>query len=374
MVAAVALNASVTVKQILAQCWEGYAATHQVTTYQRHEVEKALSCYTTKKGCFVYFCEHCNDYLFMTMGCNSRMCSSCGKRYTDQWSESLSKAMFPVPHRHFVLSVSDKLWQYLRKWELMKVYMDAAVAAFNDYFSKLLHRSDVKVGLIVVLHPFGKDMKWYPHLHLLMTEGGFDKNGKFIPVEFIPAEAFRKKWQYEVLTRLKKAGVPPGIINDCFQQHKNGFYVWLHRSGRIAHPKLIAKYIGRYVRHPAIANSRIDNFDGKTVTFHYKTEQEGKITVHTVVMTVDDFITALIQHIPPKQFRMIRYYGAYARKTKRHFGAGIHSAVTQLNLYHFGLERIKNCPFCKNPMTFVCYIKKPPPETPTKQQQLTIWR
>jgi hypothetical protein len=280
--------------------------------------------------------------------------------------------MFPVPHRHFVLSVSDKLRPYLRDWKLMKVYMDAAIAAFNDYFSKLLHH-DIRVGIIIALHPFGKDMKWCPHLHLILTEGGFDKHGKFFPVGFVPAEAFRRKWQYEVLIKLKKAGVPAGVIDDCFKQHKNGFYVWLHRNGRIAHPRLIAKYIGRYVRHPAIANSRIDNFDGTTVWFHFNTEKDTAVTRNEINMHVDEFITALIQHIPPKQFRMIRYYGAYVRRAKGRYGASARSTIKQLNLYHFGLERIIACPFCGNPMTFVCYNKKPPPQKTNDPSKITSW-
>jgi hypothetical protein len=353
--------------------WSAYAATHEVAEYQQHEVAKAISCYDVKNGGYAYFCEACDAYRFLTMGCNSRLCSSCGKRYTDQWSVSLSKAMFPVPHRHFVLSVSDKLWPYLRDWSVMKRYMDAAIAAFNDYFSKLLHQQGIKVGVIVVLHPFGKDLRWCPHLHLILTEGGFDRHGKFHPVGFVPADAFRKKWQYDVLIALRKAGVPPGVIDACFKEHKQGFYVWLHRSGRIDNPKLIAKYVGRYVRHPAIANSRIDASDGKIVQFHYQTEKEGIKERHNVTLPVDDFIGGLTQHIPPPQFRMIRYYGAYARRTKRKFGLGARSAVTQLNLYRFGLERIKTCPVCGNPMTFVCYMKKPPPENTNDRSKLTSW-
>jgi len=35
--------------------------------------------------------------------------------------------------------------------------------------------------------------------------------------------------------------------------------------------------------------------------------------------SVYDFISSLIQHIPPKQFRMMRHYGAYSRNQRRKY-------------------------------------------------------
>ena len=359
----------ISVKQILEDNWSNYSSSYEVTSYQLKEVEKSLECYGINNGCFVYYCSHCDEYLFMSKGCNSRICSCCGKRYTDQWSHSLSKAMFDVSHRHFVMSVPDALWPYLRDWNLRKSYMDAAIKSFNDYFSKILRR-DIKVGVIVILHPFGKDMKEQPHLHLLITEGGFDKKCNFVKCEFIPASGFRKNWQYHVLRELQNNGLPSNIVSLMYAKYRNGFYVWLHIRGRIKNRKVISKYVGRYVRHPAIANSRIYFYDGKIVKFFYVNNEDHRINV---VISVNDFITALIQHIPPVQFKMIRYYGAYWRRVKGKFGANVQSGIKQLNLYHFGLERIKSCPFCKNALEFVWYIAKPPPEVPKIQQKLVVY-
>jgi hypothetical protein len=362
-------NSSVSVKEILGYAWEKYIDNHEVTEYQRKEVKKALECYDKKRGCFVYYCAKCNEHIFESMGCNSRVCSCCGKRYTEQWSYNLSHAMFPVPHRHFVMSVPSVLWSYLRDWEWLKKYMDTAIATFNDFFSKIL-RQEIKVGVIVILHPFGKDMKFQPHLHLIITEGGYNRNKTFCKCEFIPADKFRVKWQYEILKTLQGLGLPNSIATYCYTQYRKGFYVWLHKRGTIKHPKIIAKYVGRYVRHPAIANSRIDSFDGKTVHFHYI---DGEDIRREVSMNTEQFITALIQHIPPTQFKMIRYYGAYSRTNKRLFGGRIQSSIKQLNLYHFGMERTKYCPKCGSSMEFVWYSKKPPEDLPKSQKELSDW-
>ncbi|MEK0371133.1 MAG: transposase [Nitrosopumilus sp.] len=359
-------KSSISVKEILHSSWESYVNTHDVADYQIKEVDKALDCYGHNNGCFVFYCKQCDKYIFQSYGCNSRICSCCGKRYTDQWSLSLSNCMFPVSHRHFVMSVPDALWPFLKDWNLRKVYMDAAIHAFNEFFSKITHRN-IKVGVIVILHPYGKDMKDQPHLHLLITEGGFDSKGKFINCSFIPADGFRKKWQYEVMRLFQLHGLSNSLATQMYERYPKGFYVWLHKRGRIKHPRLIAKYVGRYVRHPAIANSRIYYFDGEIVKFFYVNNEDIRINV---TMNVEQFITALIQHIPPPQFKMIRYYGAYARRTKGKLGAKVQSSIKQLNLYHFGLERIKYCPFCKNELEFVWYCKKPPPEESKIQREL----
>jgi len=92
-------------------------------------------------------------------------------------------------------------------------------------------------GAIVVLHPFSKKMGFNPHLHVLVTEDGFDKNNKSIHQKFIPFEAMRKTWQYQVLTNFKAAF--PGnrefsmIVNHLFKKYPDGFYAHLPEESRI---------------------------------------------------------------------------------------------------------------------------------------------
>lgn len=329
-----------------------------------------MDCFGTKNGCYVYFCPVCLTYTFQSLGCNSRICSCCGKRHADAWAIQLSKRMFKVPHRHIVISVASELWPYLKgNWPLLKVYQDSAIDALNDYLPKAMGE-DIQVGVIVILHTFGKDMQFKAHLHLIMTEGGFNAKNEFIPKVYIHADGFAKCWKYHVCTNLCNAGVPFEVTNWCF--HNKRFYVWVHKDGRITHPRQIAKYLGRYVRHPVIANSRIDFFDkvNKFVGFHYEDHEKVR---HDVVMKSDDFISALIGHIPPPQFKMIRYYGAYARRSRVRYKKHMQSSIEQTKLMKYGVElpqKIVRCQKCGFEMEFVMYMKKPPPEIPKEQREL----
>jgi hypothetical protein len=73
------------------------------------------------------------------------------------------------------------------------------------------------------------------------------------------------------------------------------------------------RYIGRYIRRPAIGMNRIEEYDGQNVTFKYRDKTDGKEKRETV--SVEEFISRLIRHIPDEQFKTIRHYGIYSRRS-----------------------------------------------------------
>ena len=73
------INPSISVKQILRAGWGAYKLKHQVRDVEQKEVGKALNCYGCHNGSFVYSCKKCGAWIFQSRGCNSRICSNCGK-------------------------------------------------------------------------------------------------------------------------------------------------------------------------------------------------------------------------------------------------------------------------------------------------------
>jgi hypothetical protein len=345
--------------------WDRYYYVHrrEVRPVEREEVEKMLSCKGPDRGCYVYHCPNCDEYHTISFGCNSRLCSDCGKRYTDQWAKRLSSRMFDVPHRHAVLTLPDRLRVVLKEdRDRWKVVMDSAIKALNDTLSHAL-RKEVVAGAIVVLHPFGRHLGFNPHIHLLITEGGFERSKKFIHEMYIPFKALRRTWQYQVLTNLKKA-LPKTrenakLIDQLFKDYPEGFYVHTPKESRITSRHKISRYVARYVRHPALANSRICGYDGKEVTFWYVDRDDVK---QYETLSVDEFIGALIQHVPERQFKMIRYYGAYCRKWKSRYKRYLsHSSIRQCKLDELVAKKWPRCPNCGTQMEFVLFFKEDPP-------------
>ena len=163
---------------------------------------------------------------------------------------------------------------------------------------------------------------------------------------------FHLLWQQEILNALKDY-ISKETIDYFFKNYPKGFYVYV-KPERIYSGKRLVEYLGRYLRHPAIANSRIDRYNGEVVRFFYE-DYEGKIK--RKVMKVFDFISAIIQHIPDKNFRLVRYYGACARRK-----SGIIKSFPIQN----DNKRHSLCPKCNNEMEFVMYCKKPPSKDKSK--------
>lgn len=101
------------------------------------------------------------------------------------------------------------------------------------------------------------------------------------------------------------------IIDWSFRYRKNGFYIFAKRRlPPASNRKGTIRYIGRYVRHPAIANRRIIGDNGKTVIFTY---EEGRRKFQKVLPKFE-FIKAVLQHITESQFKVVRRFGLYARR------------------------------------------------------------
>ena len=150
------------------------------------------------------------------------------------------------------------------------------------------------------------------------------------------------------------------VKSKCYSDHKHGFYVYAKPN--LCDPKTVIKYIGRYLGRPVIATSRIDNYDGHTVTFHYNRHEDNKYIQETIPAI--DFIQRLIRHIPEKHFKIIRYGGLYARHRKidsklyRAISKNKHRIYRSFNqwrnaiLSSFGYDPLE-CPDCKHKMEFL---------------------
>lgn len=145
-----------------------------------------------------------------------------------------------------------------------------------------------------------------------------------------------------------------------YHKDKNGFYVYAKPN--LCDPNTVIKYIGRYLGRPVIALKRIDSYDGKNVTFHYNRHEDNTYVKRTIPAI--EFIKLLIQHIPEKHFKMIRYYGLYARhreidtKLYRAIHKSKHRFIKSFTkwrqdiLLSFGYDPLF-CPHCKKEMALV---------------------
>ena len=165
--------------------WDVYELKHrlELRDVEVKEVRKMLEC--GRKGFKLFVCPNCGEEKVVHYGCNSRVCTHCGKAFTDKWSEQIARKTFDVKHRHgFHHSGAAQV--------ILQVQPKTAQGP-HGLRDRHLRPSDgmglgreVTLGVIAVLHTYGRNMKWNPHVHALVTEGGFKQNGEWVDVNFFP--------------------------------------------------------------------------------------------------------------------------------------------------------------------------------------------
>jgi len=193
-------------------------------------------------------------------------------------------------------------------------------------------------GIVAVLHTFGADQKFHPHIHILLTLGGLGKSDDFdfnIWQEntFFPEKQLKASFRYSLLKNLQKLAkakllnIPHTIKLGWWKKWQTiKFYevaqilwkvIWYVYIGeKLDNAVYTAKYIGRYAKRPCLSETKITGYDpkAKTVTFTYQDKIE-KIDKR-LTLPAEEFIGRLIRHIPEKHFRVIRYYGIYANRVR----------------------------------------------------------
>ena len=202
--------------------------------------------------------------------------------------------------------------------------LDSTLIVINvDIAGQMNKSKNYTPGFIMVLHTFGRDLKWNPHIHCLVTEGGYSDDGFWKKVTHFNFDYLRHAFQTVLLNELESRLGPSfkKVKAASYRNHKDGYYVYAKAQN--CDPKIINKYIGRYLGRPPIATSRIDNYDGQNVTFHYNRHEDDVYVEETI--PVMEFIERLIQHVPEKHFKMLRYGGLYARH--REIDKKLHYAI-----------------------------------------------
>ena len=279
-------------------------------------VDKMIHCGDPSHGGAMYGCTHCGHLKFVPFRCKSRFCPSCGNKYNQLRSFHMSCKLISCVHRHCVFTIPEELRIYfLQDRTLLNLLFSSVRDVVLRMFFKMNKTENFTPGFICVLHTFGRDLKWNPHIHALISEGGAGNITPWRPIKHFDYTFLRNAFRKVLLEKMTFAIGPSfkKIKNDIYKNHADGFYV--RAKPNLCTPDITIKYISRYLGRPVIATSRIDKYDGENVTFHYTRHEDHK-TIKECIPALD-FIKRLIVHIPEKHFKMLRYYGIYAKHHKQ---------------------------------------------------------
>ena len=326
-------------------------------------ISKMIHCGDPSFGGAMYACPHCGNLKFVPFRCKSRFCPTCGVKYAQERSTQMSFKLIRCTHRHCVFTIDDELRHFfLEDRSLLDCLFQAVRSVILRLFYNLNKSKNFVPGFVCVLHTFGRPLEWNPHIHCLLTEGGFSDNGFWRVVKHFNYTLLRKSFQTALLNLLE-VRIGPSFKKTkahIYSKDKNGFYVYAKPN--LCDTDTVVKYISRYLGRPVIALKRIDSYDGDNVTFHYNRHEDNVFVKRT--LPAIDFVKLLIQHIPEKNFKMTRYYGLYSRhrekdkalwkaisKSKHHLMKSFTRWREDI-LLSFGYDPLL-CPKCGTEMLFV---------------------
>ena len=251
---------------------------------EMENIEKMIHCGDPSFGGAMYHCPHCGNFKYVPFHCHSRFCPSCGNKYSMERTTSMTFKLINVKHRHCVFTIDENLRDFfLKERSLLDCLFHSVASVISRMFFELNKSKNFTPGFIMVLHTFGRDLKWNPHIHALISEGGAGNITPWRPVKHFDYNFLRNAFRKVLLEQLTSR------IGPSFRKVKNEMYT----------------------RHE----------DNKTVT---------------ETIPALGFIQKLIVHIPEKHFKMLRYYGIYAKHHKQE------KKLLVLEIYHKKLHYLNN--------------------------------
>lgn len=302
-------------------------------------IEKFQAC-SLDKSFAIWECPICKSYHKFKVTCKSRFCPSCGKKYSTLWAEKTTSTLIDVKHRSILFTIPKELRMFffydrtlltklayavneIFKYQFNNIHAkNQRVHKIGKYSKKYFTNSDIiHYGLITVIHTFGRDLKWNPHIHAIVTLGGFNKNYKYLQKNYFHVNSIAGQWKKLVIDIVKNGNYDDHRIKNKAYKIANELY---HKNTRlffnIAKNDLnnniyAIKYIGRYLSRAPIAEYKITNFSNNKVTFYYESLADNKEKIE-LTLDAETFLSKLIVHIPPKHFKMIKRFGIYSRNVK----------------------------------------------------------
>jgi len=299
-----------------------YGPTPHVSKVLRH----IRDCRTEAMGGRLMVCPECGAAHQAWNSCRDRHCPNCQDAPREAWLLSRKEELIPVTYFHVVFTLPDCL-NALVLGHQRKAY-DALFSAAWDTLKTFGERLGVRMGMTALLHTWGSNLSFHPHLHCIVPGGGPRLDGKqwknlpqvrdgkgtepfLFPVKAL-SNMFRAKW---MATFSKAIDVPKDIRTSGF----NKPWVVYAKSPVCGVDKTL-EYIARYAYRVAISNNRIRDVGDDTVTFEYKDYRDEsrnkKMTLNGV-----EFIRRYSMHVLPERFVRIRHFGYLAPGNRELLGA-----------------------------------------------------
>ena len=361
---------SITVGQKLQSVF-GQANRQAGNDYSRHIFRQLHGCHTSAMGMHFYKCNNtnCNHLHQQYHSCGNRHCPNCGGLKKEQWVENLTAQLFPTSYYHVVFTLPHELNSLVlgNRKTMFNLLLDAASQTLLQ-FSADPQYLGASCGITAVLHTWGQDLSFHPHLHCIVSGGGI-KDNKWVAARrtnkkfLFPVNALKKVYKAIFLKKLRIL-----LLKGCLQTEgiavdkiikEAGYKTWnVYAKSPFGNVSSVVEYLGRYTHKVAITKHRILTVTEHSVTFKYKDYADGS-KQKTMTLSIAEFLRRFELHFLPRRYVKIRHYGFLqnhgktarlnaVRKTMQlqPMQPKVQIPVAQRMMEQYGKD-ISQCPHCK---------------------------
>jgi hypothetical protein len=268
-------------------------------------------------------CNQCHNLEWYPSSCGNRHCPNCLGPRQAQWSEKVCERLPDCPHFHTVFTVPDQARAFFAL--NYETAVNLLFAAASDTLKQFQTNNwGVEGGFFGVYHSWGSRMNQHPHLHMLVSSGGRDiKTSEWKqarPTYLFPVKLMSRVYGAIFIRKLEELDAeaaiewPDGLKS---LEERRDWRLSLARCQWVIfnrptlnNTRAVVRYLARYTSRIAISNQRIKRIDEPTrkVTFEWTDYRNGARKAECE-MEGGKFIRAFANHLVPKGFRRIRYYG-----------------------------------------------------------------
>ncbi len=311
-----------------------YRQLYRLSDQQRRVMHAIEVCRTAALGGHLYVCDECQAKVPIYNSCGNRHCPKCQALDQQKWVEARSGDLLPVEYFHPVFTVPDTLHSLFLANQ--KLLYDMLFRASKETLLEVAEdpkHLGAKIGCVGVLHTWGSDMAFHPHIHFIVPGGGLSSGRdqwvackpKFLLHVRVLSKVFRGKFIHFLERAYRTSQLQLyGDLQEyrhpiCFESLIDQLYAkqWVvFCKPPFAGPEKVLQYLARYTHRVAISNERLIDIEGDHVVFCFKDYAQGGVWRNRR-LSAEEFIRRFLQHVLPRGFVRIRYFGLLGNRARR---------------------------------------------------------
>lgn len=289
----------------------------------RAVLQAVVACRTEQLGGRIYHCPACAEIHYSYHSCQNRHCPKCQAQSGQAWLAKQTAYLLPVPYFLLTFTVPDTLRDVIRahQKQLFNLLFRTSAAATQQLAADPKWVGG-KIGMVGVLHTWGRNLIYHPHVHYLVPAGGLTPSGGWqatSPDFFVPVKALSRIFRAKFRDALQQTEWFAAIPADTWQKE------WVVHCKPVGDGAAALKYLAPYIFRVAISNRRILKIAHDKVTFLFRRSDTGQW--RTCTLDALEFIRRFLQHVLPKGFVKVRYYGLFS-PGNRHLLATVPQSLT----------------------------------------------